>query len=105
MTIELAQPVSASPWQPMSNPTDLKHLGKLAEELSELGQVVARCIIQGIDEVEPVTGKSNRLWLEEEFADVSANMLLVARRWNLRDDFMYERMDKKVAGLNTWHGV
>jgi len=92
-----------NPWHPTTDPTDLKHLGKLSEELGELIQVVARCTIQGIDEVHPVTGKSNKLWLEEEFADVYANMLLVARRFGLRVDFVHNRMDDKAAYLRSWH--
>ena len=107
MTIELAeQDVAtrlASPWQPMPDKTDLKHLGKLLEELGELTSAVSRCLIQGIDEVQPVTGKSNRLWLEEEYADVYAGMLLVARRFGLRADFVHQRMDEKVAYLKNWH--
>ena len=65
----------ANPWHPMSDAVDLKHLGKLAEELSEAGAAVARCIIQGIDEKEPVTGKINREWLQDELADVIANII------------------------------
>jgi hypothetical protein len=42
-----------NPWIPIQNPLDLKHLGKLIEELNEAGSATARCIIQGIDEVEP----------------------------------------------------
>ena len=92
MTIELAEKELvaerlASPWEPVSDRTDLKLLGKLLEELGELTSVVSRCLIQGIDEVQPVTGKSNRLWLEEEYADVYANMLLVAHRFDLRPGF------------------
>lgn len=49
-----------NPWHPISDPVDLKHLGKLSEELGECSAAVARCIIQGIDECEPVTGKINR---------------------------------------------
>lgn len=73
----------ASPWHPMSDAVDLKHLGKLAEELSEAGAAVARCIIQGIDEAEPVTGKINRQWLQDELADVQANIGLVIERFKL----------------------
>jgi hypothetical protein len=62
-----------NPWRPMTRPIDLKHLGKLGEESNELGAAISRCIIQGIDEREPVTGKPNRQWLAEEIADVLAN--------------------------------
>jgi NTP pyrophosphatase (non-canonical NTP hydrolase) len=67
----------------MSTPIDVKHLGKLAEELNEAGSAVARCLIQGIEESEPVTRKSNREWLEDELADVMANIDLVAAHFGL----------------------
>jgi hypothetical protein len=77
----------ANPWHPIDDKVDLKHLGKLGEELSELAAAsskcataVCRCIIQGVDEAEPVTGKVNREWLEDEIADVQANMDLVFAR-------------------------
>lgn len=49
-----------SPWHPMTDSVDLKHLGKLMEELGECQAAIARCIIQGIDSAEPVTGKINK---------------------------------------------
>lgn len=62
----------ANPWNPMTKAIDLKHLGKLGEEAGELSAIVCRCIIQGINEYEPVTGKSNREALEDEIADVQS---------------------------------
>ena len=48
-----------NPWQPERDPIRLAILGKLLEELAEAQAIVARCIIQGIDESEPVTGVHN----------------------------------------------
>lgn len=93
----------ANPWQPTTNPLDLAHLGKLGEECSELGSAVNRCIIQGIDEREPVTGKSNREWLEDEIADVMANIGLVVLRFNLDGVRMTNRSEKKKCHLRGWH--
>lgn len=53
-------------WIPNTSSLDLAVLGKLAEETAELGASLARCIIQGVIESEPVTGKPNREWLEDE---------------------------------------
>lgn len=92
-----------NPWTPMSRPIDLKHLGKLAEELNEAGAAVARCLIQGIDEREPVSGKLNREWLEDELADVMANMVLVRRHFDLDGARMNERADRKIEALRAWH--
>lgn len=92
-----------NPWHPMTDSLDLKHLGKLAEETGELSAAVSRCIIQGIDEAEPVTGKVNREWLEDELADVAANSLLVIERFGLDQQRMRERAERKAAQLRTWH--
>lgn len=95
----------ANPWRPMTRPIDLKHLGKLSEELNEAGSAVARCIIQGVDESEPVTGKPNRVWLEDELADVIANVELVTRHFRLDRQRMKSRADRKMAHLGQWHSM
>lgn len=92
-----------NPWHPMTHPVDLKHLGKLGEELGEAQSVVCRCIIQGVDEREPVTGKLNREWLEEELADVLAGIALTAAHFGLDTDRMDRRVKRKVAQLQSWH--
>lgn len=93
----------ASPWHPMSDPVDLKHLGKLLEELGEGVSAVARCLIQGIDECEPATGKSNREWIQDEFADIEANMYLVTQRFKLLVDD--KRVARKLYHLTQWHNL
>lgn len=92
-----------NPWHPISNAVDLKHLGKLGEELNEAGAAVSRCIIQGVEECEPVTGKPNREWLEDELADVIANINLVTARFNLNEARMNRRVEKKMKHLAWWH--
>ena len=91
------------PWHPMTNSVDLKHLGKLAEELGECISAVSRCVIQGIDEKQPVTGKPNKEWLEDEIADVYANLQLVINRFNLNTNSILHRMKKKEVHLKAWH--
>jgi hypothetical protein len=92
-----------SAWRPMTDPLDLMHLGKLGEEANELGAAVSRCLIQGVDECEPVTGKLNRDWLQDEIADVLCNMQLVIEHFNLDDESIYVRSEKKRAYLKQWH--
>lgn len=92
-----------NPWHPMSDPVDLKVMGKLGEEVAELGSAICRCIIQGVDEKEPVTGKVNRLWLTEEIADAIANIDLVVDRWDLDVRFIAERALRKREQLKIWH--
>jgi hypothetical protein len=94
-----------SPWVPMSDPVDIKHLGKLGEELNECGAAVSRCLIQGIDEAEPVTGKLNYVWLEEEIADVAANILLVVQRFGLDAARITDRAEVKRERLRVWHSM
>lgn len=92
-----------NPWQPMTSPIALKHLGKLAEETGELGSALARCIIQGIAECEPMTGKCNREWLEDEIADVTAGIALVSEHFNLDHGRIFGRVMKKMKHLRAWH--
>lgn len=92
-----------NPWHPMRDPVALKHLGKLSEELGEAQAAVARCIIQGIGEAEPVTGKPNRQWLQEELADVLTNIELVVRHFDLASDEMLDRVIRKSTDLRKWH--
>lgn len=102
----------ANPWHPITDSIDLKHLGKLGEELGELaaaagkcGAAVSRCIIQGVDEREPVTGKENREWLEDEIADVRANSDLVIKRFALDETRIAARVEKKKRYLQGWHDL
>lgn len=99
------KPMALNPWVPISSPCDLKHLGKLGEELCEAGAAVSRCIIQGINESEPVTGKLNREWLEEELADVLANIELVKERFALDGAEMLHRIERKKRHLRAWHSM
>ncbi len=95
----------ASPWVPISSPRELKLLGKLVEEVNELGSAIARCIIQGVDEAEPVTGKINRAWLEDELADVLAGICLVVEHYKLDEGRMKVRTARKIEHLSQWHGM
>ncbi len=94
-----------NPWVPMKKPIDLKHMGKLMEELAECLAATSRCVIQGVEEAESVTGKSNRQWLREEIADVLANVDLVIEHFGLDKQAIEERRERKKAGLREWHGM
>lgn len=94
-----------NPWVPMANPKDLKVIGKLGEELGECGAAVSRCIIQGIDGREPVTGKVNRMWLTEEIADVLANSFITIDHFELNEHAISERVQRKRKLLSEWHGM
>lgn len=92
-----------NPWHPESDPVSLKHLGKLGEECGELNAALNRCIIQGIEGCEPVTFKSNRIWLEEEIADVLANIELNVEHFDLDRQAIDDRKERKKFMLRRWH--
>jgi hypothetical protein len=92
-----------NPWHPITDPTTLKVLGKLAEELGECSAATARCIIQGLDEREPVTGKINREWLEDEISDVIAGVYLAVEKFGLNQKRIELRMLDKIERLKIWH--
>jgi NTP pyrophosphatase (non-canonical NTP hydrolase) len=94
-----------NPWQPMSNSLDIKILGKFLEELGECSSAVARCLIQGIDESEPVTGKPNKEWLEDEIADVLANVDIILSKYSLNVNRISDRSKSKNAFLKRWHDM
>jgi len=92
-----------TPWVPTSDPIELAILGKLQEELAELQGIVARIIIQGIDEVEPVTKVPNRVALQHEVADVYATLSVTVSQYRLNPNEITERVTAKIAHLYKWH--
>lgn len=92
-----------APWHPISDPVDLKHLGKLSEELGEGVQAIGRCIIQGMTEHNEKEGQSNLACLEDEIADIEANIELVKRRFNLDRQRIVNRAERKIPLLQSWH--
>ena len=94
-----------NPWYPITDPRILRILGKLGEELGECSAAAARCVIQGLDECEPTTGKVNRQWLEEELADVKANLLFAIEELGLDALHINRRADRKLANLVEWHAM
>lgn len=93
---------AAEPWVPMTDPVDVKLLGKLSEELGEAGAIACRCIIQGIDADEPVSGVNNRRALEDELADVLACARLAIEHYDLDLRRMGRRSSRKMARLRQW---
>lgn len=92
-----------SPWEPTTNTLQLAVLGKFVEELTECASASARCIIQGLECSEPVTGKPNREWISEELADVLATMNHVIDLFDLDRESIYDRAASKYLFLEEWH--
>jgi hypothetical protein len=101
------QPVSD--WQPITDKVDLAYLGKLGEEISECAEkmsacaaAIFRCIIQGINEKQPVTGVVNKHWLEDEIADVQMMFDHLVPHLELDTTRMMERRAKKYFYKKPW---
>jgi NTP pyrophosphatase (non-canonical NTP hydrolase) len=92
-----------SPWQPTTDLKELAILGKLLEELGECAAAASRCIIQGVCESEPVTGKANIAWLAEELADVQAGIVLAKELLTLDEGYFLKRVERKLEHLRGWH--
>lgn len=105
MNLKTADEMSMSKWQVTTDPKILRRMGKTGEELGELTNVVNRIVIQGIDEVDPGTGKKNRVRLEEEIADVFAQLDVNCGMLNLDVDFIMDRRDQKVQKMRAWEGL
>lgn len=99
----LHETTALNPWQPERDAVALAVLGKFSEELGEAVAIVSRCIIQGIGESEPVTGKPNADALENEIGDVLAGCAIVIAHFGLRQATIDRRIDRKTAHLKAWH--
>lgn len=93
---------NVSKWVPINDPMLQRRMGKTGEECAELGAVVARIGIQGIDEVDPSSQKTNRQRLEEEIADVYAQLDECINRLGLRGDFIESRRQTKRGYMQEW---
>lgn len=92
-------------WEVTTDPLTLRRLGKLGEELGELGNVASRCIIQGLDEVDPGTGKVNRQRLADELADVQAQIDCTLIAFGLSDDYHRTRASRKRGQMAEWEAL
>lgn len=94
-----------SKWTPTTDLVTLRRMGKLTEELGELQSVAARVVIQGIDEVDPGTGKVNRQRLLDELADVQAQIGCTLLAFDLDQDYLARRVAEKVRQMNEWEAM
>lgn len=90
-------------WLPEQDRERLAILGKLAEEVNELGAAVARCIIQGAEERDPETGERNTEKLQDEIADVYAMSELAIEHFALDLTAINTRAVRKERMKRRWH--
>lgn len=91
-----------NPWVPITSPLELKLIGKTLEELGELSSALSRCLIQGINEEHPESGKPNTAWVEDEIADVRACLNSLIFHLNLDEKVIAKRDWLKHQKLETW---
>ncbi len=95
------EPARISAWMPEQDQLRLAVLGKLIEECNELAARAARCIIQGLDERDPDTGRMNREELGREMSDVTACIHMVEEVLPAKRS--EGRMANKREGFRRWH--
>jgi NTP pyrophosphatase (non-canonical NTP hydrolase) len=91
-----------NPWAPDRDPRQARRIGKTLEEVNELGAVLARISIQGMDAIDPSSGKSNRQRLHEETADVLAQIECNVRAFDMDKNAMFDRQESKVDQMIEW---
>lgn len=88
-----------SPWLPEQNRIRLAVLGKLIEECNELSARAARCIIHGLNEDDPDTGRPNHYELEREMSDVIA---CIETAFAIGAMPSKARSTQKIEGFRRW---
>lgn len=92
--------MSITLWKPEPDVIIHQALGKACEEATELAGILARCLIQGLDQSEPATGKPNRKALSDEISDLDAAVQWL--RELIGDEYDEERADRKLKGFRQW---
>ncbi len=92
-------------WTPTQNRLILRRMGKLGEECGELTAVTNRVIIQGLDEVDPATGLTNRVRLSKELADVLAQIECTIDALKLNYDEISIRVADKKRQMAEWDAM
>jgi NTP pyrophosphatase (non-canonical NTP hydrolase) len=93
---------SPQPWVPESDLETVALLGKTVEECGELIAVLGRCIIQGVRESDPETGKLNVLKVQDEIADVTALVAMLGRKIGTDSNEQLTRSIRKSGFLGEW---
>ena len=88
-------------WHVATNKMEQRRLGKTTEELGELLGVIGRIGIQGIDEIDPSSGQTNRARLQDEIADTMAQLRLLHIFYTLDTNYIGKRIDKKPGSIVT----
>lgn len=91
-----------NPWVSTLTPHQDRRIGKTIEELAELIAVCGRLQIQGLDEIDPSSGKTNRQRFHEETADVIAQINRNFSAFDMPADDIDERVQAKEFQMGEW---
>lgn len=92
-------------WELATDPLLVRRMGKTGEECAELLAVTTRIAIQGIDEIDPGSGKTNRQRLIEEIGDVYAQLDADVAMLGLDRDFIQQRRHRKLGYMREWEAL
>lgn len=90
-----------SAWIPETDPVKIAILGKSIEEASELVKILARCIVQGIEQSNPDTEEPNREELADELDDVETMIHIIRTHFNVPSS--KDRQRKKANYQSRWY--
>lgn len=92
-------------WIPTTDLSELRRLGKLCEEVNELGAIASRCIIQGVYGKDPRTQTCNLKALSDEIADVYVQLHLTVEKFGLDMARIHERFARKEKQMQEWEAL
>lgn len=95
--------INISAWMPEREPVRLAMLAKIIEEATELAGRASRCIAQGLEGVDPVSGRTNFEELGREAADVTACIETAQAYFGIQVDA--DRVGMKVEGYRRWRDL
>lgn len=95
-------PLKITAWHVETDKFRIRRLGKALEEMGELVSVLARCIIQGVDEVDPSSGEVNRMRMQKEGADVYTQLAHLVDAFDLNQSDMLTRIGYKTDSMAEW---
>jgi hypothetical protein len=94
-----------NPWKPDDNELQARRIGKSLEELGELVGVLARISIQGMDAIDPASGKTNRVRMAEETADVMAQIECNIVAFGMDRQVLHLRELRKRRQMAEWEAL
>ena len=79
-----------------------RRLGKLGEEMGELQQIKERILLQGMEENNPSTARKLIFELEDEIADVYAQLDETVEGFDLNKEVIEGRRNQKRKLMQDW---